>query len=486
MSESVEREIRELRSLFWSDRDPEGRGFAPLADAYRRAGDFDQALELLNDGLDRHPEFATGHVVAGWVHRDRGADLEAEASFRTALMLDDENVHALRGLGFLLLGRGKTDEARSVFTRMADLEPGDGAVEAELAVMDDAAGVHEDAADAEPVDAAGGEDATAATEPLDPAGSDEDQPIDGVDADEEEPVTAAGAAWLMEEADDTTTLESALADLGLSSSEAPAAEADTGAEGEPAAEPAQAPPSAEDGGPVAFEPSWDEPPPSAEDAYTGEVEPASDVDADDEDQEGPYTRTMAELYARQGFNDRAARVYERLVAADPDNEDLRARLEELEARAGSEAPSPRDAGATAAAYQADTDLLAEEMSRGPEASDGFDSPFAWSDDVSEPRDAGDGRSVSAYFEALLAWTPGARSEADEPMDIAALAPEAGAAPPVEIGDLAPDEPIADPDGLPEGDTTVVPIESLAPANGGSDDGGRDGSDDEFDRWLNQL
>src|SRR5688500_13654508 len=107
VADSVEREIRELRALFWSERDPEGRAFAPLADAYRRMGDLDQALEVLTDGLDRHGDFAPGFVVAGWVRRARGeAELAAEA-FRSALALDDENTEALLGLAEVADERGE-------------------------------------------------------------------------------------------------------------------------------------------------------------------------------------------------------------------------------------------------------------------------------------------------------------------------------------------------------------------------------------------
>ena len=49
MADSLENELHELRSLFWSERDPDGRVFAPLADAYRRQGDLAQALDLLRE-----------------------------------------------------------------------------------------------------------------------------------------------------------------------------------------------------------------------------------------------------------------------------------------------------------------------------------------------------------------------------------------------------------------------------------------------------
>ena len=44
---------------------PKGRNFAPLADAYRKAGQVDQAIELCKSGLERHPDYVSAHIVYG-------------------------------------------------------------------------------------------------------------------------------------------------------------------------------------------------------------------------------------------------------------------------------------------------------------------------------------------------------------------------------------------------------------------------------------
>ena len=72
MSESLEVEIRTLQSIFWSERDPDGLAFAPLADAFRRKGDVREALDLLVDGTARHPGYATGHVVTTRLYLEQG------------------------------------------------------------------------------------------------------------------------------------------------------------------------------------------------------------------------------------------------------------------------------------------------------------------------------------------------------------------------------------------------------------------------------
>jgi tetratricopeptide (TPR) repeat protein len=120
---SLEQEIRDLRSRFWSERDPDGRAFAPLADAFRRAGELDEALELLADGLGRHPDYATGHVIAAWVHRDRGDAASAETAYRAVLELDPENARALHGLGQLLARGGRVAAGRELVGRAVELDP---------------------------------------------------------------------------------------------------------------------------------------------------------------------------------------------------------------------------------------------------------------------------------------------------------------------------------------------------------------------------
>ena len=97
MSESLDKQIGILRTSFWSARDPEGRAFAPLADAYRRKGELDEAHLLVQDGLGRHPNFATGHLVAARIERDRGDLVSAREHLDRVLDLDDKNILALIG-----------------------------------------------------------------------------------------------------------------------------------------------------------------------------------------------------------------------------------------------------------------------------------------------------------------------------------------------------------------------------------------------------
>jgi tetratricopeptide (TPR) repeat protein len=122
VTQSLEKEIGSLRSLFWSERDPEGRAFAPLAEAYGRAGDFKQAVELLTEGIGRHPGFSTGHVVAARLYLDTGLIAEAELAVDSALELDGDNVVALASLAQVREVQGEFEEAEWVRARIRSLE----------------------------------------------------------------------------------------------------------------------------------------------------------------------------------------------------------------------------------------------------------------------------------------------------------------------------------------------------------------------------
>jgi tetratricopeptide (TPR) repeat protein len=102
VAEESIREIQELRLLLGSPRDPDGRVFAQLGNALRRAGELDEAAEVLSEGLEAHPLFTPGHLTLGWVAVERGDLEDARTRFTRTLELDPENPFALLGLGRIL------------------------------------------------------------------------------------------------------------------------------------------------------------------------------------------------------------------------------------------------------------------------------------------------------------------------------------------------------------------------------------------------
>ena len=89
-------EIKKLEQRYREN--PKGRNFAPLADAYRKAGLLDHAIELCQSGLQRHPDYVSAHIVYGRCLIDQKNDPAAIEAFRRVLALDSENVLALKML----------------------------------------------------------------------------------------------------------------------------------------------------------------------------------------------------------------------------------------------------------------------------------------------------------------------------------------------------------------------------------------------------
>lgn len=116
-----EEEVRRLERHY--SVNPEGLVFARLADAYRRCGRRERALELLREGLERHPDYATGHLIQGRTLREAGRPADAAESFRCVLKLDAENLVALRSLAELATERGDLEEARRWADRLQRADP---------------------------------------------------------------------------------------------------------------------------------------------------------------------------------------------------------------------------------------------------------------------------------------------------------------------------------------------------------------------------
>src|SRR3990172_10174356 len=109
-------EIEKLEARFREN--PEGRYFAPLADAYRKAGRVDDALMLVQAGLERHPDYLSAHIVLGRCHLDKKDDGAALAAFQQVLTIDAENIIALKSLAETSERIGNALDARRWLMRL--------------------------------------------------------------------------------------------------------------------------------------------------------------------------------------------------------------------------------------------------------------------------------------------------------------------------------------------------------------------------------
>jgi hypothetical protein len=131
-------EIEKLERRY--NENPEGRFFAPLADAYRKAGQVNRALELVRAGLQRHPDYLSAHIVLGRCLLDSDKDEEAAATFRGVLELDSENIIALKSLAEIAERAGRLPEARDWLHKLLVVDSMNTEAEADLKRIEEAVG----------------------------------------------------------------------------------------------------------------------------------------------------------------------------------------------------------------------------------------------------------------------------------------------------------------------------------------------------------
>ncbi len=411
MGRPQEDHIRELQDIFWSDADPDGLGFVPLADALRQAGDFREAHRLLRDGLGRHPDFLSGHVVAAWLSVDQGQLEDAESRFRTALELDPKNISALRGLAEILLDRGDVGSALGFLEALLKEDPID---------LDLPKRVLNLRAKAEaPVGA--GPDTDLEPEPL--VWDDPDAVAEELDW---------GAAVLQ-------------------------------------------PDSSRDGFPNGSE----EESPSASVLENGEPTPAlGELD------DVLVTSTLGEIYLRQGLFGRAERLFETLLAEDPENEHLKHCLEEARGLLQAQEAKPDEREGRASPEE--EILPIEALAPGEVVAVEDLAPVG----VVPIEALAPGEVVAVEDLAPVGVVP-IEALAPDRLD-PVLAVDPAHLGPVTIAAPAPDEPVSIGALAPDG---PVPIESLAPdippdqaPEGRPDDAdsGQDPTIDAFENWLENI
>jgi tetratricopeptide (TPR) repeat protein len=124
-------------------RDPTSLAFAPLADAYRKAGRTREAIRLCREGLARFPYYTTARLILAKALLDDGdpeaALKEAEAVLATSPR--DAEAHRLAGLAHRRAGR--VEQAVEHLRHAARLDPGDRESRALLEVLGGAGRVPE-------------------------------------------------------------------------------------------------------------------------------------------------------------------------------------------------------------------------------------------------------------------------------------------------------------------------------------------------------
>ncbi len=104
-------------------QNPTSRVFAPLADAYRKCGMLDEAINVCVKGLKLHPNYMSAHVVLGKIYLQKEMIEDAKREFEKVLEIDFDNLVALTMLGEISRRLNRFEDAIAKYEKILKLDP---------------------------------------------------------------------------------------------------------------------------------------------------------------------------------------------------------------------------------------------------------------------------------------------------------------------------------------------------------------------------
>jgi tetratricopeptide (TPR) repeat protein len=92
-------------------KEPGSKAFIPLAEEYGKAGMWEEAASVLEDGLKTYPSFITAMVALGRTYDQLNQPVKAKAILEEAVKLSPENLRAHRTLAKIYAAEGAKDAA---------------------------------------------------------------------------------------------------------------------------------------------------------------------------------------------------------------------------------------------------------------------------------------------------------------------------------------------------------------------------------------
>jgi len=134
MAEQDFSEIAKLSERY--SKDPKSRIFVQLADAYRKSNMVDEALEVLKQGLQHHPQYPLAHLIQGRCFFDKRLYTQAKESFDKVIKFDPQNIVALRMIAQVC--ETLKDEAGQIaaYKGLLAVDPSDATAQEKLNVLE--------------------------------------------------------------------------------------------------------------------------------------------------------------------------------------------------------------------------------------------------------------------------------------------------------------------------------------------------------------
>ena len=96
-------------------KDPGSIAFAQLAEEYRRAGRFQESIDVCRAGLARHPGYLSARVTLGRALLEVGDVESAQRELTDVLRAAPDNLSAIRGMAEVHRRKGEIPEALEQF-----------------------------------------------------------------------------------------------------------------------------------------------------------------------------------------------------------------------------------------------------------------------------------------------------------------------------------------------------------------------------------
>jgi tetratricopeptide (TPR) repeat protein len=128
-------EIERLKEKI--EKDPNSKLFVPLAEEYKKAGMYDEAIDVLSKGLERQPGYLSARVSLGKIYIERGMLDEAKTEFEKVIASIPDNLYAHKKLAEIYRDLGEKDKAIKEFKTVLRLNPMDEWAATSLSIIEE-------------------------------------------------------------------------------------------------------------------------------------------------------------------------------------------------------------------------------------------------------------------------------------------------------------------------------------------------------------
>lgn len=118
------------------DGDPHSQIFAALAEAFRKKGQVDKAMDVCRKGLEIHPEYASAYVVMTKIFMDQGNFNEANRQLQRAIQTGGRTRTVDMLQSEILIKLGNKEKARVILDKLLKTDPMNESVKTLLVSID--------------------------------------------------------------------------------------------------------------------------------------------------------------------------------------------------------------------------------------------------------------------------------------------------------------------------------------------------------------